>query len=282
MSKAFLIARQSAAVGQHTFGSYEHWFESLLSGSNNPLTASRRVFTSLIKFMSGLVPFESADYLKAHIIKKPALTTKTREIYEDYISLAKTRLKDLGVSLFDVFEGIYDGLTNKPTTSEKLKTADPTDTDVEKAVASFTDTGKIPTALNEASIFRKPYFIGKFLPALLKPRFLPDVPDMKMKLIEDLNKSGRIPQSLYNRYKEDCEKEKRALLEGVFDVDDDGDDIDSMTLSPNEEFCLQLSKYQEAVNNEQSNKMSDILNAIVNTLSGLLQPSLPQTKDDVH
>ena len=43
-------------------------------------------------------------------------------------------------------------------------------TDVENAVSVYTSSGKIATFVMEASIFRKPYYIGQFLPALLTPR----------------------------------------------------------------------------------------------------------------
>lgn len=42
--------------------------------------------------------------------------------------------------------------------------------EVESVLVSFEKGGKIPNSVIEASIFRKPYFNNKFLPALLKPR----------------------------------------------------------------------------------------------------------------
>ena len=43
---------------------------------------------------------------------------------------------------------------------------------------------------------------------------LPSETDTKMKLIEEVRKSGRIPGSLYTKYVEGCDKEKKTLLEG--------------------------------------------------------------------
>ena len=42
--------------------------------------------------------------------------------------------------------------------------------EVERLVGQYTSTGKIPSSLLEASIFRKPFYIGQLLPALLAPR----------------------------------------------------------------------------------------------------------------
>lgn len=41
--------------------------------------------------------------------------------------------------------------------------------DVQLALENFGRSGKIPSNILQASIFRKPYFVGRFLPALLCP-----------------------------------------------------------------------------------------------------------------
>ena len=43
---------------------------------------------------------------------------------------------------------------------------------------------------------------------------LPDIPDERMLLIFELNRSGKIETSVHNQYLQACEREKQALLEG--------------------------------------------------------------------
>ena len=43
------------------------------------------------------------------------------------------------------------------------------DLEVEEAIKHYSNTGCIPQAVMEASIFRQPYFLGRFLPLLLCP-----------------------------------------------------------------------------------------------------------------
>lgn len=44
--------------------------------------------------------------------------------------------------------------------------------EVDSAIAAYEKSGKIPSSVIEAAIFRKPYFLNKFLPILLKPRYI--------------------------------------------------------------------------------------------------------------
>ncbi|CAG5123139.1 unnamed protein product, partial [Candidula unifasciata] len=213
LSTAFLLARQSAVAGPIDAPSYSSWFETSFGDSSCSLASTRSTFTSLVRFISSLVPDESADYLKVHIFRRPAIPAKCRSLYDDYVALAKTRLEDLKVPLHDLSKGIYNSSSLSTEESNK-KVINQAEEDVEKTIKTFTETGKLPTAIIEASIFRKPYFIGKFLPALLEPRFLPDVPDQRMKLISEINNAGKIPPAMYNTYLQECEKEKQELLEG--------------------------------------------------------------------
>ena len=41
--------------------------------------------------------------------------------------------------------------------------------DVKEAVAYFSQHNRISQQVKEASIFRRPYFVGRFLPSLLSP-----------------------------------------------------------------------------------------------------------------
>lgn len=44
-----------------------------------------------------------------------------------------------------------------------------TNSDVVDAIQHFNKTGTISNVVRQASIFRKPYFVGRFLPQLLRP-----------------------------------------------------------------------------------------------------------------
>ncbi|XP_020616863.1 Fanconi anemia group A protein homolog [Orbicella faveolata] len=56
---------------------------------------NKRSVQLFVKFLSDIVPYEPAEYLKVHIIKAPQVPSKLREHVTDYVSLAKTRLMDL-------------------------------------------------------------------------------------------------------------------------------------------------------------------------------------------
>ena len=45
-----------------------------------------------------------------------------------------------------------------------------TEKEVESAIAAYERSGRVPNSVLEAAIFRKPYFIHKFIPVLLKAR----------------------------------------------------------------------------------------------------------------
>lgn len=98
--------------------------------------------------------------------------------------------------------------------------------EVETAVATFEKSGRIPNAVIEAAIFRKPYFVNKFLPILMKPRYaisncqahkiliflsyfnrrVPNPPDAREDLVEELKKSGKLPGAHYDAYRAACQQ----------------------------------------------------------------------------
>ncbi|XP_069595100.1 Fanconi anemia group A protein-like [Ranitomeya imitator] len=83
----------------------------------------------------------------------------------EYITLAKTRLADMKVSIEDIC--LFEDLS---VASDKDQTQPQAQKDVEKAVQIFQNTGRISASVMEASIFQRPYFTSRFLPALLTPR----------------------------------------------------------------------------------------------------------------
>ncbi|XP_075432950.1 Fanconi anemia group A protein isoform X2 [Ascaphus truei] len=204
---AFLIARQAALEGPAAFVPYTEWFKCTFGAAGAYQNTSKKSLVFLLKFLADLVPFEAPQYLKVHILFPPFVPTKYRPLLMDYITLAKTRLSDMKVSIEDM--GLYEDLsagTDKPQSQARQ--------DVEKAVRIFENTGKIPASVMEASIFRRPYFTSRFLPALLAPRVLPAAPDSHMRLVDSLKRADKIPGNMFSVYLAACEQEKHRKQEG--------------------------------------------------------------------
>uniref|UniRef100_A0A8C0EGQ0 FA complementation group A n=1 Tax=Bubo bubo TaxID=30461 RepID=A0A8C0EGQ0_BUBBB len=186
MITAFLIARQAALEGPAVFMPYSEWFKASFGNAGGRHGSGKKALVFLFEFLSELVPFEAAPYLKVHIMYPPFVPTKHRSILLEYITLAKTRLADLKVAIEDM--GLYEDLssTDESPQGQALR-------DVEKALQIFENTRKIPTSVIEASIFRRPYYISWFLPALLRPRVLPKTPDVHMAFIDSLKRYQNFP-----------------------------------------------------------------------------------------
>ncbi|KAM4723047.1 Fanconi anemia group A protein [Rhinophrynus dorsalis] len=210
----FLIARQAALEGPAAFVSYTEWFKCTFGAASAYHNSSKKSLVFLLKFLSDLVPFEAPQYLKVHILHPPYVTTKYRPLLMEYIALAKTRLADMKVSIEDM--GLYEDLSAGP---DKVEPQSQARQDVETAVRIFENTGKVPASVMEASIFRRPYFTSRFLPALLAPRVLPAPPDALMLLINSLKRADKIPSNMFIAYLEACEQEKHRKMEGKEKMD---------------------------------------------------------------
>ncbi|XP_010279742.1 PREDICTED: Fanconi anemia group A protein, partial [Phaethon lepturus] len=208
MITAFLIARQAALEGPAVFMPYSEWFKASFGNAGGHHGSSKKALVFLFEFLSELVPFEAAPYLKVHIMYPPFVPTKHRSILLEYITLAKTRLADLKVAIEDM--GLYEDLSS---TDESVQPEGQALRDVEKALQIFENTRKIPTSVIEASIFRRPYYTSWFLPALLRPRVLPTSPDARMAFIDSLKRADKIPANLYSTYMQACRAMKEKILQ---------------------------------------------------------------------
>ncbi|RUS70649.1 hypothetical protein EGW08_021586, partial [Elysia chlorotica] len=185
---------------------------------------------------------------------------------------------DLGVPLNEKMTRMYGNSCGRSKNSNeedqvnKYGAVDSTEQDVQKAVAAFAESRKIPAVLMQASIFQKPYFMGKFLPALMKPRVLPDCPDERMLLIAELNKSGKIQTAAYNQYLQACEAEKQALLEGVFDVDDD-EEMEELSLPVVEQLQKRLDYFTQEVLTGSYQIQSGSLSTVLEKVSAMVTES---------
>ncbi|NWX24828.1 FANCA protein, partial [Aegotheles bennettii] len=208
MITAFLIARQAALEGPAVFMPYSEWFKASFGNAGGHHGSSKKALVFLFEFLSELVPFEAAPYLKVHIMYPPFVPAKHRSILLEYITLAKTRLADLKVAIEDM--GLYEDLS---AADEAVQPQGQALRDVEKALQIFENTRKIPTSVIEASIFRRPYYTSWFLPALLRPRVLPRAPDMRMALIDSLKRADKIPSNLYSTYVQACRAMREKMLQ---------------------------------------------------------------------
>ncbi|XP_053402861.1 uncharacterized protein LOC123550422 [Mercenaria mercenaria] len=262
-----LLARQACFQGPHVFLSYSDWFQRTFSDGSRSLASNRKSFTFLMKFLTDLVPYESAQHIKVHILHPPFVPSKCRQLLIDYIVLAKTRLEDLKECVD--MPGVEDSSSSANEKGKQVVS------EIESAVKLFETTGKVPTSILEASIFRKPYYIGQFLPALLQPRPLPDMPDSKMRLIAALKRADKIPVSMFTAYEKGCKREASQLLEGVF-IDSETDD--EMDLSPFEQMENTLHQLKNAVKcRGDSSTSKHTMSEIVSLLCGRLENVLSIT-----
>ncbi|XP_053411746.1 Fanconi anemia group A protein isoform X2 [Nycticebus coucang] len=207
---AFLVVRQAALEGPSAFLSYADWFKASFGTTRGHHICSKKALVFLFTFLSDLVPFEGPRYMQVHILHPPLVPDKYRSLLTDYVSLAKTRLADLKVSVENM--GLYEDLSSAGDVPEPHSQASQ---DVEKAIVVFEHTGRIPVTVMEASIFRRPYYLAHFLPSLLTPRVLPKAPDSRAAFIESLKRADKIPPSLYSAYCRACSAAEEKTPENV-------------------------------------------------------------------
>ncbi|XP_051239093.1 Fanconi anemia group A protein isoform X2 [Dicentrarchus labrax] len=271
MITAFLLARQGALEGPGIFPSYSDWFKMSFGGGSGYHATSKKSLVFLLKFLSDLVPYEPPQYLKVHILHPPYIPVKHRSLLMEYVSLAKTRLADLKESVEDM--GLYEDVSGTGGASAQCQASQ----DVEKAVSLFESTGRISATVMEASIFRRPYFLTRFLPALLTQRVLPVKADTRMSFIEALRKADKIPAAQYSSYVEACQKQ-RQQDSGAVCLDTNDDPLDVLK--------IQLQEFTELLVEGNEGEMSAQLSRISHTLS-VIFPGCPdepigQTVIELH
>nr|XP_028595747.1 Fanconi anemia group A protein isoform X1 [Podarcis muralis] len=220
MITAFIIVRQAALEGPAIFMSYAEWFKAAFGSTSGFHSSSKKALVFLFKFLSELVPLEAPQYLKVHIMHPPFVPIKYRPFLLEYITLAKTRLADFKVAIEDM--GLYEDLSS---VKEAVQPHCQALHDVEKAIQIFENTGKIPTSVMEASIFRRSYYTSRFIPALLAPRVLPETPDSRMALIDSLKRAEKIPVNMYATYIEECKAVKEKLLQADESMEIEASDL---------------------------------------------------------
>eukprot|EP00106_Octopus_bimaculoides_P023160 XP_014790602.1 PREDICTED: Fanconi anemia group A protein-like [Octopus bimaculoides] len=267
---ALLFARQACFEGPHVFPSYPEWVELTFGSSNKSIANSQKSFTFLIKLLSDLVPVESAIHLKAHLMKAPFVPAQCSEVYSEYTTLVKTRLIDLKQSIFKSSSSCDYHSTAENQTSED------TENDVRAAVDSFATLDKIPANILQTIIFRRPYFVGEFLPALLKPRKLPKIADSRMKFIKALKESGKLPGSHYQNYIAACQQLMMASVNEPLPAtsDNSNSSTEKLPLEKLEAVLLQLeenvSQSESLPKNVFKTNVSETISLISESLKNLL------------
>uniref|UniRef100_A0ACB8EAV0 Uncharacterized protein n=1 Tax=Sphaerodactylus townsendi TaxID=933632 RepID=A0ACB8EAV0_9SAUR len=179
----------------------------------------------------------------------------------------KLRLADFKIAIEDM--GLYEDLSS---TKDAVQPHCQALQDVEKAVQIFADTRKIPAVVLEASVFRRPYYTARFLPALLMPRLLPETPDSHMTLIDALKRAEKIPPNMYSRFIEECQSVKEKFLQGGCSETKRGD-----LKQPLELLKAELRALKQLVTDQS---MQDGVPAQVAVISEKLAGVLGRTKDE--
>ncbi|KAM7438304.1 hypothetical protein ABFA07_012225 [Porites harrisoni] len=272
---AFVMVRQMSLEGGHVFKPYVMWFQGYFGDQGNLKLNTKKSVQFFIKFLSELVPYEPAEYLKVHIIKAPQVPSKLRELVTDYASLAKTRLMDLKEPV-ELVRMYGDGSAGTEAKSEHAKQLEQASSDVDKVLDAYEKSGKVPSTVMEASIFRKPYFIGRFLPALLTPRKIPDEPDTRSQLIDVLSKAGKIPKNMLTAYQSACKKTTEQIEVNV--LDDEG------TLSGMEKLISCLEKLTrlivESLQFSDLSKLTGRISSQLSIISATIQ-SMTKASDEM-
>ncbi|XP_064466781.1 Fanconi anemia group A protein homolog [Ornithodoros turicata] len=185
---AFLLARHIAQESPQYFPSYGSWFENYFGFSGTTYASKTKTYAFLMKFLTDLVPFEPAKYLKVHLQKPPHTPAKSRGLFVDYSSLAKTRLQDLNDPTH------HCATMNKDERFESIKA------DIVKVLDAYGSTGKVPRTIIEMSIFKKPYYVQQFLPTFLDCKNFPDHSTTYAKLVSELRRLGKIPGHLLKKF----------------------------------------------------------------------------------
>lgn len=194
---------RSLLIGYQTLSQlnvhYRVWLQTVFRDCG--YTKDKHSFSLLIQVLSDFVPFQkNIEHLKAAIDLNFPVPSEVQTVYGDYIALLKTRVQDL-----------------KPSTKLDLT--------VGEALSLFESSGKIPQKVMETSLFQKQKFLNEFLPALLIPRIVPPIPDVRERFIEALFKARKLPDYILQKYKNECVQKQRKIIEDISMIDDNFDDF---------------------------------------------------------
>ncbi|KAL5250354.1 hypothetical protein ACHWQZ_G016180 [Mnemiopsis leidyi] len=148
----------------------------LFFGNTSTIISSSKSVEFILDNFTSLVPHEVGMYLKHHIQLPLRGGAKFKEKLDQYLILAKTRMKDF--NLIEIDKNVVH--------------------DIEKAIVAFKKKRAVPSSIIEASIFKKQYYINHFLPCLLKENCVEDEKG-RQDLIDKLKSANKIPQSVLHK-----------------------------------------------------------------------------------
>ncbi|TRY62148.1 hypothetical protein TCAL_11306, partial [Tigriopus californicus] len=195
----FVVRAACSASKSGLFPNYRQWCQRAWKPAHQPWMSQPEKWATFLDFLTRMVPYERAVCLTAHIAVpfSHALTPSMRALWSDYCHLARTRLSDFKSSNRLASDEEPSSIFQQPFLGSSSESLPEVKHDVTKALAEFEVQGrKIPQKILEASIFRKAYFQGQFLPCLLSAEF--SGPGQEA-FIEELVKKGKIPRKLLNQ-----------------------------------------------------------------------------------
>ena len=196
MNNALLLARHCSLEGPSGFPSYINLLRGLMNKLETLLLEDREALATYIKCLSLLLPIEKREFLKAHLNTLPQVTSTAKNLINEYVVVAKTRLNDLRES-----PNLRVSSVTFPDSLNDFAVKD-----VEKNLSQYASTNALPKSLLEMSVFRKSYFVGQFLPALLNAEAV-RVDEIRRRFVEDLNDAGKVPKKIYHAFQQALETE---------------------------------------------------------------------------
>ena len=177
-----LLARQVVGPGSQ-YASYVAWFAAAFAEETNTLAQQPH---HLLALLSKLLPFEPAAILRAHLTRPPWLPKHQLGLLDDYKALARARLQELGETAVPPVQ---------PPSAQALEEA-------LTAVKEYSETARLPRILTDCFMWQQEVWTGRLLPAILacSPDTLTLV-EGRDRLVEALHVKGKVPGSLYTRYR---------------------------------------------------------------------------------
>lgn len=202
---SLLLARHCSLEYSPRF--YEKWLQDALCSLGPVFSSDRKTLSNFIKCLLDLVPVESKNFLSVHLSVLPQVSSTAKNLLNEYVAVAKTMMQDLNVQ-------------ERPSSfSSNNAATEAARADVNRGLDHFRSTGAVPKTIMEISVFRKPYFVGSFLPVLLNPEAAKNDAS-RQACIEQLNNAGKIPSKVYQRYCQAVEDEKisKRFAEAGYDL----------------------------------------------------------------
>ncbi|KAK9766422.1 hypothetical protein K7432_004509 [Basidiobolus ranarum] len=189
---------------------YRIWIQRNIIREDVNILSTKRKAQFLFSTLSNMVPYQSSKMLQLNLHSFSGFP-RWRSIVNDYITLLKTRLLDMGESI----------QLNKNTLPQSIPTQSSHVLSLEKLLVSFSLSSRIPQALLEAIVFRNRWYINTFLPDLMYGEPLEEEvsgtisPTIRASFVENLYKNGKIAKKIYDGYLERKRQKKLELAQTV-------------------------------------------------------------------